>query len=102
MEVVLALKASVADTAKRLGLPLVPGDWSGCDPVWPILEQMALEGAVVVVKIDGQRTSEDDNGRYTVVVSGGPLEDDFFHTDTATLEEGIAKAILFYAERCWA
>ena len=101
MEEVMALKASVADIAKRLGLPLVPTDWSGCDPVWPILEQMGNEGAVVVVKIDGQRTSEDDNGKYTVVLSGGTLKDDFFHTDTATLEEGIAKAILFYAERCW-
>lgn len=99
MEEEMALKASVADIAKRLGLPMVPTDWSGVDPVWPILERMGNEGAVVVIKIDGQRISE--NGKYTVVLSGGPLKDDFFHYDTATLEEGIAKAILFYAKLIW-
>lgn len=101
MEEMLALKASVVEVAKRLGLPLVQAGWTGCDSVWPILEQMANEGAVVVVKIDGQRTNRDHNGKYTVVLSGEPLKEDFFHVDTATLEEGIARAIFFYAEHCW-
>jgi hypothetical protein len=34
-------------------------------------------------------------------VSNGPLEEDFFRLDTPILEEGLAKAILFYAEKCW-
>ncbi len=76
-------------------------DWKGCDAVWEALEEMANEGAVVVVKIDGQRNGDADNGRYTVVVSGGPLGEDFFRTDAGVLEEALAKAILYYSQKCW-
>jgi hypothetical protein len=98
----ITLKQSVSRIIKDLGLASVRPDWSGCDAVWKALEEMANEGATVVVKIDGQRTSPDDNGRYTVLVSGGPLgSEDFFRTDTHVLEEGLSKAILYYAEKCW-
>lgn len=29
------------------------------------------------------------------------LGDDFFHTDTADLEDGLGQAIDYYAERVW-
>ena len=95
------LKADAARVVTGLGGAPVPLDWSGCDAVWPALEAMAADGAVVVVKIDGERRGEDDTGRYTVLVSGGPLGEEFFRTDTPILEEGLAQAILHYAERCW-
>ena len=96
------LKQTVSQIITELGLASVKPDWSGCDAVWKALEEMANEGATVLVKIDGQRTGPDDNGRYTVLVSGGPLgSEDFFRTDTHALEEGLSKAILYYADKCW-
>jgi hypothetical protein len=94
-------QAKAARQVKELGLADVRPDWQGCDAVWSVLEEMASEGSTVVIKIDGQRRGPDDNGRYTVLVSGGPLGDAFFRLDTDALEEGLAKAILHYAERCW-
>jgi hypothetical protein len=94
-------RAEVARRAKELGLADIRPDWRGCDAVWGVLEEMAAEGATVVIKIDGQRNGPDDNGRYTVLVSGGPLGEDFFRRDTPVLEDGIAEAIVHYAERCW-
>jgi hypothetical protein len=96
------LKQSASKIITDLGLASVNPDWSGCDAVWNALEEMANEGATVIVKIDGQRKPPDDNGRYTVLVSGGPLgSEDFFRTDTHVLEDGLSKAILYYAEKCW-
>ncbi len=86
---------------KELGLADIGPDWQGCDAVWSVLEEMATEGASGIAKIDGQRTSSGDVGRYTVVVSGGPLGEDLFRLDTGVLEEGLAKAIIHFAERCW-
>ena len=95
------VRAEVARRAKELGLADIRPDWRGCDAVWDVLEEMAAEGATVVIKIDGQRNGPDDNGRYTVLVSGGPLGEDFFRRDTPVLEDGVAEAIVYYAERCW-
>lgn len=94
-------RAEAARRAKELGLADIRPDWRGCDAVWDVLEAMAAEGATVVIKIDGQRNGPDDNGRYTVLVSGGPLGEDFFRRDTPVLEDGVAEAIIYYAERCW-
>jgi hypothetical protein len=92
-------RAAVASLLRDRGLASPPVDWEGCDAVWPALEAMADEGAVVVVKLDGERTGR--SGRYSVVVSGGRLGEDYFRQDTAVLEDGLARAILHYAERCW-
>jgi hypothetical protein len=96
-----AAKLKAAQVLANIGVASIPGDWSGCDAIWPALEEMANEGSTVVVKIDGQRKGEGDNGRYTVLVSGGPLGEDFFRMDTSTLEEGLAKAILHFAQARW-
>ncbi|MDW8244620.1 MAG: polymorphic toxin-type HINT domain-containing protein [Thermogemmata sp.] len=87
--------------ARDLGLVNIPPNWNGCDDVWSVLGEMANNGSTVVIKIDGERMRPEDNGRYTVVVSGGPLGGDFFRVDTTTLEEGLAKAIIYYARKCW-
>jgi len=96
-----ALKRRASQVVQEVGLATVPPNWSGCDAVWAVFEEMSKEGATVVIKIDGQRTGPEDNGRYTILVSGGPLGEDFFRLDTHVLEDGLAKAILFYAEKCW-
>ncbi|AGA28263.1 hypothetical protein [Singulisphaera acidiphila] len=96
-----AAKVKAAQILADLGMASVPGDWRGCDAIWPALEEMANEGSTVLVKIDGERVGEDDNGRYTVVVSGGPLGENYFHMDATTLEEGLAKAIPHFAQARW-
>jgi hypothetical protein len=95
------VRAEAAKVARELGLANVPPTWDGCDTVWKVLEEMANSGCTVVIKIDGQRKEPEDSGRYTVVLSGGPLGEDFFRLDTAILEEGLAKAILYFARKCW-
>lgn len=95
------LKQRVSQLVRELGLAELSPHWRGCDEVWPVLERMSKEGATVVIKIDGQRTGIDDNGRYTILVSGGSLGEDFFRADTPVLEDGLARAILFYAQKCW-
>ena len=94
------LRDQVSDVAICLGLPALPEDWTGCDAVWPLLERMREEGAVVLVKLDGER-GPGDNGAYTVLASGGGLDGDFVRIDSAVLEEGLATVILGYAEKCW-
>lgn len=95
------LRADVASLARELGLAEIPSNWNGCDAVWSVLEKITNSGSTIVIKLDGQRTGPTDSGRYTVVLSGGPLGEDYFRLDTSSLEEGLAKAILFYARKCW-
>jgi hypothetical protein len=97
-----AVRKEVAAVLKRLGLVQLPDDWRGCGAVWEVLELMATEGAVVVIKIDGERTGSEDNGKYTVIVTGSPLKGEPFRLDTSDLEVGLGKAILHYAQKCWA
>jgi hypothetical protein len=85
----------------KLGLEPIPEDWSGVDPVLPLLERMRQEGAVVVVKWDGERTAPGDSGPYTVLVSGARLEGEPLRADTHSLEEALARVIFAYALRYW-
>ncbi len=94
------------DLAQRLdavaGADGVPsGGWSGVDAFLPLLERMRAEGAVVVLKLDGLRTGPDDSPPYTVVISGGLLEDDYVTVEAPELAESLARATLDYAERAW-
>ena len=95
-------KAEAARILRDLSIAEVTPDWQGCDPVWGALERMRDDGAVVLVKLDGERAGEGDNGPYTVAISGGRLEaDDFFRIDTFVLEEALAHGIIHYARKCW-
>ncbi len=73
---------------------------SGIEALLPYLELMRGEGAVIVLKLDGQRGLA-DSPPYTAVVSGGKLGDDFFRTDAASLVEAAAYVIVNYARACW-
>lgn len=91
-------KRKVSELVYDLGLAIVDPEWSGVDPLWDVLERIASEGAVVLLKIDGERNSS----RYTAHISGGSLgPEDFFRADCETIEEGIAKVILHYADKVW-
>ncbi|WPB72897.1 hypothetical protein KYC5002_28020 [Archangium violaceum] len=85
----------------KLGLAPIPEDWSGVDPVLPLLERMRQEGAVVLVKWDGERTAPGDSGPYTVLVSGARLAGETLRADTHSLEEALARVIFGYALRYW-
>lgn len=76
-------------------------DWKVWEGLWPALEAMADEGAIIVVKLDGGRTCDEFPKRYTVIVSGGRLGDAFYREDTSDLEGALCEAVIFYAEKVW-
>lgn len=62
------------------------------------LEALAKDGAIVVLKIDGERKNNHD--MFTVVLSGGRLRpDDFFRMDGSNFSSLIDAALNFYNER---
>lgn len=63
------------------------------------LTVMAQEGATIVVKADGQRAK---TAMFTVVVSGGPLREEYFHKDSPDLGSLLEESVRFYGERVWA
>jgi len=77
----------------------IPEDWSGCDPVWPLIERVREEGAVFLIKLDGVRTEPGDGGPYTVLCSGGQLGEDYLRGDFHSLEAGLASVLIGYGER---
>ena len=79
----------------------IPEDWRGVDAVWPLLERMRADGAIVLVKLDGARTGPHDGGAYTVLASGAPLAGEPIRTDAATVEAALAFVIARYASRAW-
>lgn len=79
-------------------LSIEPGqEWSSIESVWPILERMRSEGAVVVVKLDGERTQKP----YTVLVSGEGLQGDWIRRDSDSLNTALSGVVIEYAERVW-
>ena len=62
------------------------------------LNEIAKDGAIVVVKIDGVRVVANEPDIFTVMVSGGLLDsEDFFRKDSGDLIEAMQSAIAFYA-----
>ena len=92
---------NVASIAQYMKLGQPPSEWKGVDAVWALLERMKRDGAVVLIKLDGQRTKADDTSQYTVVVSGPPLGERLIRTDATTIEEALCHAIGNYAESVW-
>jgi hypothetical protein len=98
----LAYRRVITSFFPRLGLEPIPEDWSGVDPVLPLLERMREEGAVVMVKWDGERTAPGNTGGpYTVLVSGARLAGEYLRADTHSLEEALARVLFEYAVRYW-
>lgn len=95
------LRVHVIEVAKRLGVVAPPTGWHGVDAVWPLLQKMKEDGAVFILKIDGERLGEDDNGPYTALVSGPPLQGEAIRTDALSAEDALAYVICHYASRFW-
>lgn len=93
-------KQLVPGVASQIGAPDVESDWVGVDAVLPILERMRADGAVVVVKFDGER-GLNDNGAYTAIASGPPPREDFVRVDEHALEDALAYVIVRYAQTRW-
>ncbi len=89
-------RQEVSWTARRLGLEPLPDEWTGIDPDLPLIERMREEGAVIIIKFDGERTAPGDNGPYTFVAAGGSLGDQTIRIDTASIETGLAHIICGY------
>jgi hypothetical protein len=89
---------ALLDRLRALGVsPDAHADtWIGSADLFAALDAIARSGCVVLMKVDGLRT----NGAvYTIVVSGGFLDDDHFRSDSADLATLAGAAIAFVAER---
>lgn len=87
---------AIVQLAREFDL-VVPDDWSLQD-VWPLLDRVREDGAIVLLKLDGLRS----HNHYTVVVSGGLLEkEDVIRTDAPTIEEAICFGLCNYGVRGW-
>lgn len=81
-------KSEIWEIANAHGFHIEP-DWNSIGSVWPLLEKMMDLGSVVLVKLDGKRTSR----RYTILAMGGPLGDENIRGDFLTLEDGLCYLI---------
>ncbi|MCW1887378.1 hypothetical protein OKA04_21755 [Luteolibacter flavescens] len=86
---------SVSEILSQLGLG---HDRQSEDAIgWQLLDQMRAEGSVVLVKLDGERTLDP----YTLVISGGPLGENYFRKDGSSINELIAEGANFYDGLIW-
>jgi|SRR6185437_12441786 len=72
--------------------------WRDAARLLAAFDAIGSEGAIAVVKVDGERT---DGWRYTVVVSGGRLGAVFFRKDGPDLNALLREAISFYRAHMW-
>ena len=87
----------VSQAWMQLGRGPLDEGWSGIDAVLPLLERMRQEGAVVLLKLDGERARLP----YTVVASRSDVEEGTFRLDVGSIEEGLAQLIAWYGTRFW-
>jgi|SRR5579875_365981 hypothetical protein len=93
-------RALLPQVAATVGVSLPP-DWSGIDVLLPLLEKMRLEGAVVLLKFDGERTERNDTGPYTAAVTGTVMGEDFCRIDAYSMEDALSRVIVHYAHIKW-
>lgn len=94
-------KQDIANLAMEVLEVEIPAAWTGVDAVLPLLERMRADGAVVLLKWDGERQPAADARPYTAVVQGAPLGDDFYRIDGTSLDEVLCYTIGSYADRVW-
>ena len=79
-----------------LGLPAPPLPISGVDVFLPLLERMKQEGAVVLLKWDGERSTN-----YYTALASKPKDEEFFRLDGPSAEVVLASVVVSYARRYW-
>ncbi len=87
--------------ARFLSLSPMPADWKGVDELMPILEKLRADGAVVMMKLDGEHARGSSQGPYTALITGQVLAGEFFRSDQPTLEQALAEVIVGYANARW-
>jgi hypothetical protein len=70
--------------------------WTSLSPQLAALEEIGRNGTYVIVKVDGLRTGVNV---YTVVISGGPLEEDPYRKDGPDLGKLIREGIRFFSDK---
>jgi len=93
-------KLILRQLAVKLKMPNFSEDIAGVDVFLPVLEKMRREGAVIIMKLDGER-GEDDNGPYTAIVLGQIMKGEEIRTDAQTVEEALSYIVINYARRFW-
>jgi len=68
--------------------------WSSLADLLSSFQAIAEDGAVALIKIDGERITQ----RYTVVVTGPKIRECPFRMDGDNLRELLEEAIAFYAD----
>jgi hypothetical protein len=53
------------------------------------LEHLRRQGLIVLIKLDGERESLE----YTAMISGPPLDGEFFRRDAATVEDALISTL---------
>ncbi len=94
-------KADIARIAARVAGIDIADDWTGVDPVLPLIERMRRDGAVVVLKWDGERDPNAGELPVTAIVQAGPLGDDFVRTEAGIVDDALCEVIGEYAEHAW-
>ncbi|PTL79148.1 hypothetical protein [Vitiosangium sp. GDMCC 1.1324] len=94
-------RAAVTALFPLLGLEPIAEDWSGLDAVLPLIERMRQDGAVVMVKWDGERKAPGDAPPYTVLASVPGRANMSFRADLPVLEDALARVIVEYAVKAW-
>lgn len=94
-------KTLLSNLAKRLGCLSFPEERAGLDVYLPLLEKIRQDGAVIVLKFDGERIHIEDSGPYTAVISGQILKGEYFRIDAHSLEEALDYVIVNYACHQW-
>jgi len=96
------LRKKIEKIANKLQINLEK-EWKGIDAVFPILNKIKDENAVVLIKIDGERNfnTKNESGPFTVLILKGALKDNFIKYELWSLEEAVYKSIIEYNDLFW-
>lgn len=95
------LKDKVSQIAAHFNINGIGSNWTGVDEIMPLIEMIRKDGAVFIVKIDGERDPVEDSGPYSVMAFGKPVGDMPINVDAYNLDDGLAYVIVKYAESVW-
>ncbi|WP_027708442.1 hypothetical protein [Zooshikella ganghwensis] len=94
-------KNDIIKIASNLGISCIDDNWTGIDSILPLIEKIREDGAIFIIKFDGERNDPSDNGKYSFLIFGRPLNDINIKTDANTLDEGLIYVIGKYADTVW-
>ncbi len=69
--------------------------------LFALADRIREDGAVLIVKLDGERNAPGDAPPYTVFISSGPIAEGIIRDDSPRLADSLARVIIAYAARYW-